>query len=166
MIKKMLSIIPNFTVDLYINLFTAKMKRNSLFLLTMGIIISLSPKIYSQATSLEQIPDKLVVVWTSDDPFVAERVALMYTHAAKTNNWFKDVTLIVWGPSAKLITENTRLQDKIKAMQQDGIVIEACIACSNAYGVTEDLKKLGYDVKGMGKPLTDYLKGGAKVLTF
>ena len=162
----MLSIIPNFTVDLYINLFTSKMKRNSLFLLTMGIIISLSPKIYSQATSLEQIPDKLVVVWTSDDPFVAERVALMYTHAAKTNNWFKDVTLIVWGPSAKLITENTRLQDKIKAMQQDGIVIEACIACSNAYGVTEDLKKLGYDVKGMGKPLTDYLKGGAKVLTF
>jgi len=69
-------------------------------------------------------------------------------------------------PSAKLISENTRLQDKIKAMQKDGVTIEACITCSNAYGVTEDLKKLGYDVKGMGKPLTDYLKSGAKVLTF
>ena len=44
--------------------------------------------------------------------------------------------------------------------------MEACIACANAYGVTEDLRKLGYDVKGMGKPLTDYLKSGAKVLTF
>jgi hypothetical protein len=32
-------------------------------------------------------------------------------------------------------------------MQKDGIVIEACISCSNAYCVTEDLKKLGYDVK-------------------
>ena len=142
------------------------MKRNSLFLLTIGIILSLSPKMYSQAIALEQIPDKLVVLWTSDDPYIAERVALMYTHAAKTNNWFRDVTLVVWGPSAKLISENIKLQEKVKAMQKDGIVVEACIACSNAYGVTEDLKKLGYDVKGMGKPLTDYLKSGAKVLTF
>lgn len=142
------------------------MRQNFIFLITMGILLSLSPKVFSQTAALEQTPDKLVVVWTSDDPYVAERVALMYTHAAKTNNWFRDVTLIVWGPSAKLISENIKLQDKIKAMQKDGIVVEACIACSNAYSVTEDLKKLGYDVKGMGKPLTDYLKSGAKVLTF
>lgn len=135
-------------------------------LLTLGILLSLSPKTSSQSTILEQMPDKLVVIWTSDDPYVAERVALMYTHAAKTNNWFKDVVLIVWGPSAKLISENYKLQEKIKVMQKDGVVVEACIACSNSYGVTEDLKKLGYDVKGMGKPLTDYLKSGAKVLTF
>ena len=142
------------------------MRQNILFLFTMGILLSLSPKIYSQATALEQIADKLIVVWTSDDPYVAERVALMYTHAAKTNNWFRDVTLVVWGPSARLISENIKLQEKVKAMQKDGVIVEACIACSNAYGVTEDLKKLGYDVKGMGKPLTDYLKSGAKVLTF
>ncbi len=113
-----------------------------------------------------QNPDKLVVVWTSDDPYVAERVAFMYTHAAKTAGWFKDVTLIIWGPSAKLITENLKLQEKIKSMQKDGVVVEACITCSDAYGVTEDLRKLGYDVKGMGKYLTGYLKSGAKVLTF
>lgn len=112
------------------------------------------------------IPDKLVVLWTSDDPYVAERVALMYTHAAKTQGWFKDVTLIIWGPSAKLTAENLKLQEKLKAMQKDGVLIEACIACANAYGIAEDLKKLGFDVKGMGKPLTDYLKSGAKVLTF
>ncbi|HBH84990.1 MAG: DsrE family protein [Bacteroidetes bacterium GWE2_41_25] len=122
--------------------------------------------IKAQTVNTEATPDKLVVVWTSNDPMVAERVALMYTHAAKTAGWFKDVTLIVWGPSAKLTAENLKIQDKLKAMQKDGVVIEACIACANAYGVAEDLKKLGYDVKGMGKPLTDYLKSGAKVLTF
>jgi hypothetical protein len=142
------------------------MKQNNLILLTMGILLSLSPKINSQTSTSEQAPDKLVVVWTSDDPYVAERVAFMYTHNAKKNGWFKEVTLIVWGPSAKLISENTKLQEEVKAMQTDGIVVEACIACANAYGVTEDLRKLGYDVKGMGKPLTDYLKSGAKVLTF
>ena len=142
------------------------MRQNILFLFTLGILLSLSPETSSQSPILGQMPDKLVVIWTSDDPYVAERVALMYTHAAKTNNWFKDVVLIIWGPSARLISENCKLQEILKVMQKDGVVVEACIACSNSYGVTEDLKKLGYDVKGMGKPLTDYLKSGAKVLTF
>lgn len=51
-------------------------------------------------------------------------------------------------------------------MQADGVVIEACIVCADAYGVTADLKKLDFDIKGMGKPLSDYLKSRAKVLTF
>lgn len=142
------------------------MKQKTLIILFTGILLSLSPMIKAQIANTEATPDKLVVVWTSDDPMVAERVALMYTHAAKTAGWFKEVTLIVWGPSAKLITENIKLQDKLRTMQKDGVVIEACVVCANAYGVAEDLKKLGYDVKGMGKPLTDYLKSGAKVLTF
>ncbi len=111
--------------------------------------------------------DKLVVVWTSDDPYVADRVALMYTHAAKTNKWFDDVTLIIWGPSAKLTSENRKIQEKLKAMKDDGVEIRACIACASAYGVTDDLKGLGFEVAGMGKPLTDYLKDDSvKVLTF
>ncbi|PKP48985.1 MAG: DsrE family protein [Bacteroidetes bacterium HGW-Bacteroidetes-1] len=120
----------------------------------------------AQSEKESNTPDKLVVVWTSDDPYVAERVALMYTHAAKTQGWFTDVTLIIWGPSAKLTAENLKIQEKLKAMQKDGVVIEACIACATAYNVVDDLKKLGFDVKGMGKPLTDYLKSGAKVITF
>lgn len=109
---------------------------------------------------------KLVVLWTSGDPYVAEKVAFMYTHAAKKNQWFDEVTLIIWGPSAKLITENTALQKKLKAMQKDGIIIEACIVCANSYGVADELRTFGYDVKGMGLPLTEYLKSDATVLTF
>ncbi|MFO7922863.1 MAG: DsrE family protein [Bacteroidales bacterium] len=111
-------------------------------------------------------PDKLVVIWTSDDPYVAERVALMYTHAAKTADWFTEVTLIIWGPSAKLAAENLKVQEKLKAMQEDGVEIEACIVCANEYGVTDELRNMDFIVRGMGSPLTDYLKSGAKVLTF
>jgi len=142
------------------------MKKKNLICLFIGIICFMTPNIKAQNVPTEPITDKLVVVWTSDDPYVAERVALMYTHAAKINGWFKEVTLVIWGPSAKLISENIKLQQKVEEMKKDSIVVEACIACSNLYGVTEDLKKLGYIVKGMGKPLTDYLKSGAKVLTF
>jgi len=138
----------------------------------LSLIVLISLLMLSHSGLQAQVPttsdpsDKLVVLWTSDDPYVAERVALMYTHAAKTQGWFKDVTLIIWGPSAKLTSESIKIQEKLKAMQDDGVVIEACIACANAYGIADDLKKLDFDVKGMGKPLTDYLKSGAKVLTF
>jgi len=138
----------------------------------LSIIVIISLFLFShlclqaQVQAVSDSSDKLVVLWTSDDPYVAERVALMYTHAAKTEGWFKDVTLIIWGPSAKLTSENIKIQEKLKVMQDDGVVIEACIACANAYGIAEYLKKLGFDVKGMGRPLTDYLKSGAKVLTF
>ncbi len=110
--------------------------------------------------------DKLAVLWTSGDIDVAERVCLMYTHAAKKNQWFDEVTLIVWGPSSKLLAENEALQTKLKAMAKDGVILEACIACASSYGVTDELKKMGIDVKGMGTPLTNYMKKGWHVLTF
>lgn len=142
------------------------MKTKILLAVLTSFLFFNTSKVMAQSEKPESTPDKLVVLWTSDDPYVAERVALMYTHAAKTAGWFKDVTLIIWGPSAKMVSENLKIQEKLKAMQKDGVVIEACIACATAYNVVDDLKKLNFDVKGMGKPLTDYLKSGAKVLTF
>ena len=90
----------------------------------------------------------------------------MYPHAAKRNNWFDEVTLVIWGPSAKLISEDKELQKKIELMKEDGVIVKACIACANEYGVTDQLKGLGYEVIPMGIPLTEYLKKGYKVLTF
>ncbi len=110
--------------------------------------------------------DKLVVLWTSGNPEVAEKVCFMYTHNAKRQGWFDEVTLVVWGPSARLLSENPALQEQVKAMIADGITVEACVACANMYGVASDLSALGIDVKGMGVPLTDYLKSDAKILTF
>ena len=109
---------------------------------------------------------RLAVVWTSADPEVAEKVCFMYTHNAKLQSWFDDVVLIVWGPSAKLLSENKDLQAQIKLMIADGIKVEACIACANMYGVADSLKALGIDVKGMGSVLSGYLKDDWKVLTF
>jgi len=51
-------------------------------------------------------------------------------------------------------------------MIKDGVILEACISCSNMLGVTDELKALGIDVKGMGVPLSNYLKSGYHVLTY
>lgn len=142
------------------------MKSKILFAVITALLFFNTSKIMAQTEKPESGPDKLVIVWTSDDPYLAERMVLMYAHAAKTAGWFKKVTLIIWGPSAKLVSENLKIQEKLKSMQKDGVVIEACIACATAYNVVDELKKLNFDVKGMGKPLTEYLKSDAKVLTF
>lgn len=110
--------------------------------------------------------DTLVVLWSSGDPDVAEKACLMYAHAAKKYKWFDEVILVVWGPSEKLLAVNDTLKEKVAAMKRDGIIVEACIACSNMYGVTDELKVCQVDVKGMGAPLSKYLKKGYKVISF
>jgi hypothetical protein len=109
---------------------------------------------------------QLAVVWTSGDSEVAEKACFMYTHNARLKGWFDEVVLIVWGPSARLLSENKELQEMVKQMIADGIKVQACIACANMYGVADQLKSLGIEVKGMGPVLTDYLKQNWKVLTF
>ena len=142
------------------------MKNRITLVMISLLVLFVNQSIMAENVISEQEKDTLVVLWTSGDPYVAERVVLMYTHAAKTSKWFSEVVLIVWGASAKLISENIKLQEKVKQMQNDGVIIEACVACASSYNIVDDLKKIGFDMKPMGKPLTDYLKSNAKVLTF
>ena len=135
-----------------------------LFVLTCMLMSFLPRELKAQDMETKQ--EKLAVLWVSGDRDVAEKSCLMYTHAAKRNGWFDEVVLIVWGSSSSLLAEDEALQEKVKAMIKDGVILEACISCSNMLGVTDDLKALGIDVKGMGVPLTEYLKSGYHVLTY
>lgn len=135
------------------------------FLLVI-IPILLLMNIETKAHPAASPSDTLVVLWVSGDRDVAEKSCLMYTHAAKKHEWFSEVILIIWGPSARLTVEDDAIREKVISMQADGVILEACVACSNMLGVTEELKELGIDVKGMGTALTEYLKKDYKVLTY
>ncbi len=144
------------------------MKRNrkiAIHLFVLTCVLMILP-MEVKAQEMEITKEKLAVLWVSGDPDVAEKSCLMYTHAAKRNGWFDEVVLIVWGSSSRLLAENEDLQEKVKAMIKDGVILEACISCSNMLGVTEELKALGIDVKGMGVPLTNYMKSGYHILTY
>ncbi len=71
---------------------------------------------------------------------------------------WNDVSLIVWGPSAKLLAEDTMLQEYVKRMKDAGVELLACKACSDSYGVSEVLENMGINVKYTGLVLTDFLK--------
>jgi hypothetical protein len=112
-------------------------------------------------------PDELVVLWTSGDREVALKMAFMYTLNSKRFNWgWKNVTLVVWGPSSKLLAADTELQECLSRMKEAGVKLLACKKCSDLYGVSDDLRRLDIEVKYMGKPLTDYLRNdNCRVIT-
>jgi uncharacterized protein (DUF983 family) len=116
-------------------------------LLSVVLLFTVCPAAgFSQeARQAEDGPDRLAVLWTSGDADVAHKVAFMYAH---------------------ILVGDKDLQAKVKAMQEDGVVVEACIACAMEYGVMDQLKALGITVRGMGVPLTNYLKSDWKVLVF
>jgi hypothetical protein len=145
------------------------MKRRSLPVLVVLAVLVIGVVIHSGLAAGQEKgsqDSRLAVIWSSGDPEVAHRACLMYTHNARKQKWFDEVILIVWGPSARLLAADKDLQVKVKAMADDGVKLQACLACTDSYGVTEQLRRLGVEVKYMGKPLTDMLKQGWKVLTF
>ncbi|MEC9488187.1 MAG: DsrE family protein [Halanaerobium sp.] len=110
--------------------------------------------------------EHLVVIWSSGDREVALKMVFMYTLNAKMRGWWEKVTLVVWGPSSHLLSQDEELQDYLAKMKEEGVQLRACKACADEYGVSETLEGLGIDVCYMGEPLTVYLKEGSKVITF
>ncbi|HCX65606.1 MAG TPA: DsrE family protein [Eubacteriaceae bacterium] len=110
--------------------------------------------------------EKIAIVWTSGDRDVALKMVFMYARNAKKKDWWKRVRLVVWGPSAQLLSKDQELQQELKIMQEYGVETFACITCANMYEVTDQLKDLAIEVIPMGPPLTDMIKEGWNVLSF
>ncbi len=109
--------------------------------------------------------EKLTVLWTSGDREVALKMLFMYTINGMAKGWWKDINIIIWGPSAKLLSEDEELKGQVKKAMHVGITFEACRACADMYGVTEELEQLDIDVKYMGEPLTQLIKEKVKLIT-
>ena len=109
--------------------------------------------------------DKLNILWTTDNKDTIFNMLSMYAINSKSKGWWKDVNVIIWGASAKLVGADNRVQTEVIEMINQGVTIEACKDCSDNFGVTEKLTNLGINVRFMGKPMTDYIKAGEKILT-
>lgn len=109
--------------------------------------------------------NKLNILWTNDNKEVFLQMVALYALKSKNNNWWDQVNLIIWGPSARLAAEDTQIQTELFELRSIGVTIEACRACTDSYGVTEKLEKFGIRIDYLGEDLTSYLKNDEKVLT-
>lgn len=122
----------------------------------------------AQAARETAEPTRLAIVWTSGDPDVAHRMTLMYAGAAKRNGWFAEVRLVIWGPSQRLVVADKDVRAYIERLIEGGVVVEACLACADSYGIAEDLRAIpGVEVRYMGRPVSEFLKSEEwEVVTF
>ncbi len=109
--------------------------------------------------------DKLNILWTTDNKDTVLNMLAMYAINSKINKWWYSVNVIIWGASAKLAGTDTQVQTEVVEMLHAGVTIEACKECSDRFGVTDKLSEMGINVRYMGKPLTDYLKSGEKIVS-
>jgi len=109
--------------------------------------------------------EHLYILWTNSDPVTAEKMVFMYGLNAFKRGWWKEVTIIVWGATALLVSKNDDIQKNIKEMLSSGVDVSACKACADQLGVTESLEEVGIEVKYWGEPLTEILKAGEKLIT-
>ncbi|HRT26790.1 MAG TPA: DsrE family protein [Syntrophales bacterium] len=107
----------------------------------------------------------LYVLWTNDNLITAEKMVFMYTVNSLVRSWWEEVTLIIWGATAKLVGENADIQKKVKEAMDAGVHVTACKACSDQLGVTQTLEDLKIEVKYWGAPLTEIIAKGEKLLT-
>ena len=112
------------------------------------------------------VSESMAVIWSSGDREVAKKMVFMYTKNSKLKGWWGRVRLVVWGPSAQLLTTDLELQEELEDLKAAGVELQACKACADLYGVTDKLKSLGIEVIYMGVPLTQVLKTGWTCLTF
>lgn len=109
--------------------------------------------------------DKLNILWTTGNKATVINMFAMYASNSKQNGWWKEINVIVWGASTKLLNEDPQIQKEVLEMIEKGITFEACKACAETYEASETLEKLGIEVRYTGLALTKYIKSGEPVLT-
>ncbi len=102
--------------------------------------------------------DKLTILWTTGDEETALNMILMYTLKSNQNKWWKECSLVTWGPSNKLLCSSTEVQALVQEIMKEGVRVMACQRCAERYDLVDQIKDMGIEVKLMGEPLTEYLK--------
>lgn len=110
-------------------------------------------------------PNKLYILWTNADILTSDKMVIMYAVNSMINQWWKEVTVIIWGATAKLAAENELIREKIKMAVHTGVHFTACKACADQLEVSDQLAELGIELIYWGEGLTTILKNNEKLIT-
>ena len=114
-----------------------------------------------------KIKNKLLIVWSSGEKEVAKKLILLYGSVMLPRSYWDEATIMIWGPSAKLLAEDEELQEQLKTVQATGVKFNACVVCTDDYGVSDKLKDLKIELIHTGEMLTQALQSDdIKVITF
>ena len=110
--------------------------------------------------------NRLLIIWSTEEIEVAKKMVLLYSSVILPRTYWDEAILMIWGPSARLLSQNTELQNKVKEISGTGVKVQACVVCTDDYGVSENLSSLGVELTHTGETLTQALQSDWKVITF
>jgi hypothetical protein len=113
-----------------------------------------------------QIMHRVFIILSTADTVVHEELSFPYAMNSKKNGWMDEVRVILWGPTERLAVEDKNFQNLINMLIVAGVDVVACKACSDNFGVSEELEKIGVKVQYVGTLVTEMMKNGWYQLTF
>ena len=108
---------------------------------------------------------KLLVLWTSGEKETAVNMVFLYSLNSLLKGWWDSVTVLVWGASTELLSDDKDVQASLKKFLEAGGEAIACKKCAENLGAAEKLEELGVSVFYTGQYLTEALQAGDKILT-
>jgi hypothetical protein len=111
--------------------------------------------------------NKLLIVWSSGEKEVAKQLVLLYGSVMLERKYWDEASIMIWGPSAKLLAKDKEVQEAFYKVKKSGVTFTACVVCAEEYGVSKELESMGVELTHTGEILTDALKSNdTKVITF
>ncbi len=110
--------------------------------------------------------NRIFMILSSADNVVHRELSFPYAFNSKKQGWMDEVRVILWGPTEKMVVEDKEFQEQVMLLMVAGVEVIACKACSDNFGVSDELEKIGIDVRYVGTYVTEMLKDGWYQLTF
>ena len=82
-------------------------------------------RLLKKETILANPINNLAILWTSPDKEVAQKMVFLYAKNSKLRDWWGQVRLIIWGPSAKLLATDGELQEELEELKRAGVELQA-----------------------------------------
>jgi hypothetical protein len=104
------------------------------------------------------LTDNLLIIIATGDREKA-LAGLMYSKNALKRDWLRNVKVVYFGPSEKLIVEDSLLRDKALEVANLGECF-ACKSISDRDDVSEKIDKMGINVEYVGSIISKFIKEG------
>jgi len=110
--------------------------------------------------------NELMIVWTTDNKDTILNMICLYALNAKLEGWFDDITLVIWGASQQISSEDKEIKEKIQEMVDAGIKVVACKKCAENMYIESQLSSCGIEIFYTGELISDWAKSGKPLMTF
>ena len=108
--------------------------------------------------------DELLILWTNNNKETAINMVFMYAENSMLKKWWEKVTLLIWGASSKLTSEDIDVQNHIKTLQNNKVRVIACKQCAENYNIVEKLERQNIEVFYTGEFLSNWIKNNKKII--